>query len=467
MLFKNLNKFQNEIAIIDNNIKKKYKDLQNDIKRVCKNFEFKNRKLCFIIVENSYDFIQIYISLIKLDYVLVLLDSKVQSSLIKNLINFYKPNFIFFPKSYDLNYKKVNVITPNYLVYENNTFEHNFNKEIQLLLPTSGTTGSLKFVMLTKKNILKNTKDIISYLKLNKKNTTISNLPFHYSYGLSILNTHLSSGGKLIIFRDGIISNIFKNFFKNGQINCFYGVPENYEIIKRLNLNLKKTFKFFAIAGGKISKETLSYLINLADEYKITLFNMYGQTEASPRISFSSFKSFKDRKNIFTSGKTFGGGKVIIKNNNKKLKKNEIGKIYFHGKNVMLGYANSYKDLNNKRKNNYILDTGDIGFLDDNNNLNIVGRGDRYVKLDSERINLNDIEDILSSNFKNKYHIIYMNNKINILLEKKTSNGSEIEYLSSKMKIKKNYLRIYSNFRFSFLSNGKLDISKIKKDLSF
>lgn len=466
MLFKNLNKFQNEIAIVDDNIKKKYKDLEKDIKSVCKNFEIKKKKLCFIIVENSYDFIQIYISLIKLDYVLVILDSKVQSSFIKNLINFYKPNFIFFPKKYDLNYKKVKVITPNYLVYENSTFVHNFNKQIQLLLPTSGTTGSLKFVMLTKENMLKNTKDIISYLKLNKKDTTISNLPFHYSYGLSILNTHLSIGGKLIIFKDGIISNSFKNFFKNEQINCFYGVPENYEIIKRLNLNFKKSFKFFAIAGGKISKATLSYLINLAAEYKITLFNMYGQTEASPRISYSSFKSFKDKKNIFTSGKTFGGGKVIIKNNNKKLKKNEIGKIYFHGKNVMLGYANSYKDLSNKRQNNYILDTGDIGFLDDNNNLNIVGRADRYVKLDSERINLNDIEDMLSSNFKNKYHIVYMNNKINILLEEKNSNGSEIQYLSSKMKIKKNYLRIYSNFKFSFLSNGKLNISKIKKDLS-
>ena len=66
----------------------------------------------------------------------------------------------------------------------------------------------------------------------------------------------------------------------------------------------------------------------------------------------------------------------------------------------MLGYSNSYKDLNNKKKNNYILDTGDIGFLDDNNNLNILGRNDRYVKLDSERINLNDIEDILCAILK-------------------------------------------------------------------
>ena len=58
-----------------------------------------------------------------------------------------------------------------------------------------------------------------------------------------------------------------------------------------------------------------------------------------------------------------------------------------------------------------------------------------------------------------------MNNKINILTEK-NSNKSEIDYLNSKMKIKKNFLRIYNNFKFSFLSNGKLNISKIKKDLS-
>ena len=278
-----------------------------------------------------------------------MLDSKAHTSLIKNLIKSYKPNFIFFPKNYDLNYKKKKVITSNYFVSENNTFKHKINKEIQLLLPTSGTTGSLKFVMLTKKNIQKNTTDIINYLKLNKKSTTLTNLPFHYSYGLSVLNTHLSSGGKLIIFRDGIISNNFKDLFKYEKINCFYGVPENYEIIKRFNLNIRKNFKFFAIAGGKISKTTLSYLINLVEKSKSTLFNMYGQTEASPRISFSSFKSIKDKKNIFTSGKTFGGGKVIIKKDKMKLKKNQIGKIFLWEK-CYARLFKFYKDLNNKEK---------------------------------------------------------------------------------------------------------------------
>ena len=407
----------------------------------------------------------IYLSLIKLNYVVILFENNVEKSFVKKLIDDYKPNYLFIPANIKFYYKSTLKKIDNYLIYEISVFEHVFNKDVQLLLPTSGTTGSSKFVMLTKKNINKNTTDIINYLRLNKKSTTLTNLPFHYSYGLSVLNTHLSSGAKLIIFKDNIISKNFRNFFKNENINCFYGVPENYEILKRLNLSIKKTFNFFAIAGGKISKVTLSYLLSIADKYNVSIYNMYGQTEASPRISFSSYKNRKDKINIFTSGKSFSGGKIYIKKNDKKIKKNKIGKIFFSGKNVMLGYANSYKDLNYKRDNNYILDTGDIGFLDDNNNLNIVGRDDRYIKLDSERVNLDDIQDMLYLNFKYRYLVIYMNKKINILSEKKISRKSEIDFLNSKMKIKKNYLKIAHNMKFHYLSNGKLNISRIKKDL--
>ena len=86
----------------------------------------------------------------------------------------------------------------------------------------------------------------------------------------------------------------------------------------------------------------------------------------------------------------------------------------------MIGYAKSFKDLNNKRINKFLIETGDLGFLDENNNLNLSGRNDRYIKLDSERVNLNDIEDMLNAKFNNnKYLIIFLKNKINIISDKK------------------------------------------------
>ena len=467
MLFKNLSNFKKNLAIIDDEKIINYNDLIRDIKKLTHRLSGEKRSLCFLLAENTSDFVKIYISLLKLNYVIAIIDYRLSPKYLNKLINDYRPNFIFIPQNYKLtNKKKILFKYSNYLIIKNDAYLHKLNNELIMMLPTSGTTGSSKMVMISKDNIYKNTLNIIKYLRLNKNHITLANLPFHYSYGLSILNTHLSSGAKIILFKDSIISKKFKNLFLFEKINCFYGVPETYEILKKLDLNFGKYFKFFAIAGGKISKTTLEFLIKKADNFKINIFNMYGQTEASPRISFSKYKNKKDRLKIFTVGKPFGGGKIFIKNNEKILKKNIVGKIYFYGKNVMIGYAESFKDLNKKRTNKFLIETGDLGFIDDNNNLNLSGRKDRYIKLDSERIHLNDIEDMLKSNFKkNKYLIVYFNNKINLLSDKINSLDFEKEFLTSKLKIKKNYIKTFANFKFEYLTNGKLNYNKIEKKL--
>jgi long-chain acyl-CoA synthetase len=465
MLFKNLTKFKSQIAIIEDETVIKYSDLIADLQDVCKKID-KKKKLFFILTENSYDFIKLYISLIKLGNVVFLVDIKIDQAFLVKLVKDYKPNYLCVPKTYD--YKKKNNCfnIDSYEVIKISPYIHKFNSDLQLLLPTSGTTGSSKLVMLTKKNIYKNTADIIKYLKLNKDDKILTSLPFHYSYGLSILNTHLMSGGKIILFKGSMISKDFQNFFNKKKINCYYGVPENYEIIKRLNLKITKNFfKFFAIAGGKISKITLMKLLEIAEKFNFKIYNMYGQTEASPRISYSKYKKKRDRESIFTVGKAFGGGKIYIKKNGKILKKNEIGKIYYKGLNVMLGYAKSYKDFSKKRNNKFLIATGDLGFIDKNNNLNIVGRSDRYIKLDSERINLNQLEDLLREKFINNYYVVYMHNKLNIFSDDNKTLKMATKYLVKKTNIKRNYIKAFDNYDISYLSNGKVNHLKIKNYL--
>jgi len=467
MLFQNLNNFKKNIAIFNNKKKIYYNDLVKDVKELEKKLEDKNRNLCFLVAENSPTFIKLYISLVRLNYVIILIDVKINSDNLENLVNDYKPNLILIPKNYILRFKKKILFKySNYLILKHEKSLHKLNKELLIMLPTSGTTGSSKMVMLSKANIYKNSKDIIKYLGLKKYHIALANLPFHYSYGLSILNTHLMCGAKLFLQKNNIISKEFKNLFSKNKINCFYGVPETYEIFKRLDLKIQKSFKFFAIAGGKISKNSLKFLIKIADELKINIFNMYGQTEASPRISFSKYIDKRDLRKIYTVGRCFGGGKIFIKKNNRILKKNSVGNISYYGKNVMIGYAKSFKDLNNKRINNFLIETGDLGFLDENNNLNLSGRNDRYIKLDSERVNLNDVEDMLNAKFyNNKYLIIFLKNKINILSDKKSSLNFEEDYLISKLKIKRNYVNSLANFKFEYLSNGKLNYKNIEKKL--
>ena len=108
-------------------------------------------------------------------------------------------------------------------------------------MPTSGSMGSIKYVRITKKNIFNNTNSIISYLKLNKRDRSITSMPFCYSYMLSVVNSHLEIGASIFITNETIIqSNFWRHFLKN-KINNFNGVPYHYEILIKLGLK-KKNF---------------------------------------------------------------------------------------------------------------------------------------------------------------------------------------------------------------------------------
>ena len=106
------------------------------------------------------------------------------------------------------------------------------------------------------KNIEINTKDIIKSLKISKNHTTITTLPISYVYGLSIINTHLFSGAKIILNNTSIFQKKFWDFFSKYKINSFGGVPFSYEILTKINFFKKKTvlknLTYTTVAGGKL-----------------------------------------------------------------------------------------------------------------------------------------------------------------------------------------------------------------------
>ena len=124
-----------------------------------------------------------------------------------------------------------------------------------LLLSTSGSTGSTKFVKLSYENIFSNTKNISKYLKLTKKDRSISSLPLNYSYGLSVINTHLYKGGSIFVSERNVIDKKFWEIVNNFKISNLNGVPFFYEILSKIgfekfNLN---SIKFFTQAGGHLN----------------------------------------------------------------------------------------------------------------------------------------------------------------------------------------------------------------------
>jgi acyl-coenzyme A synthetase/AMP-(fatty) acid ligase len=130
---------------------------------------------------------------------------------------------------------------------------------------------------------------------------------------------------------------------------------------------------------------------------KIKFYVMYGQTEASPRMSYLNWKYVK--KKIGSIGKPIPGGKFCIYNDKNKIikKNNAVGELIYEGNNVMLGYAEKIEDLKKKNFNKNKLFTGDFAKRDKDGFYYIIGRKNRYLKMFGLRINLDEVEQQIKS----------------------------------------------------------------------
>ena len=424
-LFKNIERFKNKIALIGlSNEQYSYKKIVEKTKYI--NSKVEKRSVILIIAGNNVESIIGYVSFIRSNHLSILLDKSFKVEYAEEIIKKYKPNYIFSPKNYFLNKNKVYEVISlqSYVLMKTEFQKHKkINNKNLLLLSTSGTTQSPRFVRLSNLNLQNNTKNIINYLKINPNHNTITTMPIGYSYGLSIINTHLTSGSKIVMNNKTIFDRDFWNKVRKYKITSFGGVPQFYEQLIKLkfeNFNLKN-LKYLTQAGGELDKFFLKYFEKICKRKKIKFITMYGQTEASPRMSYLKWEKFS--KKFGSIGKPLNGSKFrIMKKNGKYIDKPfSIGELVYFGKNVCLGYARSFQDLKKGNENKGKLFTGDLAYKDDENYYYIAGRKNRISKIFGIRIDLDDIEKKLkNNNYKvkcipnNKYLKISIINDYNI-----------------------------------------------------
>ena len=446
-MFNNIFKFANKIAIEDDNYGKySYKEIFELSNQLKSNIE--ERNICLLICDNNLESIIGYLAFMNSNKIVtLLLDKSFNINFIYKIINTYKPNYIFAPKEIDFKSFIVKKKFKKYNLYTSTSKTKNKIEFINyLLLPTSGTTQSPKFVRLTKQNLVINSLRIIEELKIKKDHTVITTMPMGYSYGLSILNTHLLCGARIILNNYTLFEKFFWNKIKEKKITSFGGVPNFFEYLKKIKFENQdlSSIKYITQAGGKLDLNTANYLQKVCELNKIKFFKMYGQTEASPRISILQWKNFKKKGE--SVGKPLRGQDVILvdKNRNKIKKNNTIGEIYLKGANVCLGYANSIKDLSKKDINKKKLFTGDLAFKDNDGFIYIVGRNKRIIKFFGIRIDMDDIENFLRNN-KINCKCVMEDNKIKLLIDNLKSLSKSKSILSRYLRINKNYISVELN----------------------
>ena len=399
-----LNKFKNNTAVITESGQKiTYEELDAH----CQSLTDKigRRCLVFNLCRNETASLAGYTGFLNAKIVPLMLKADLDKDLLKSFIITYKPDYLHVPSDMAAAFTDSREIYKN-LGYRliktpyNNEFE--LHDELALLLTTSGSTGSPKLVRQSYKNIEANTKSIVKYLNIEETERAITTLPMNYTYGISIINTHLMTGACLILTEKGLMQKEFWQQFKENKATSFGGVPYTYEMLERLRffrMDLP-SLKYLTQAGGKLSPDLHEKFAKWAIENDKKFIVMYGQTEATARMAYLPCE--KSLEKYGSMGIAIPGGKFsLIDENGEEITTPEtVGELVYEGDNVTLGYAQCGEDLKKGDERGGRLVTGDMAKFDKDGFFYIAGRKKRFLKIYGNRVNLDETERLIKSNFK-------------------------------------------------------------------
>jgi acyl-CoA synthetase (AMP-forming)/AMP-acid ligase II len=275
--------------------------------------------------------------------------------------------------------------------------DQTLHPDLALLLTTSGSTGSPKLVRLTARNLNANATAIATYLELGPGERAVQSLPMHYSYGLSVLNSHLVAGGTVVLTPHSFLRPEFWRDADEQGATSFAGVPYMYETLHRLRFEPARhpTLRTFTQAGGALRRELIAHFHARTAEAGARFVVMYGQTEATARISFVPPGRLGDK--IGSIGVPIPGGRLRLE----PLDGIEgfADQLVYEGDNVMMGYADSPEDLALGDVQQGVLRTGDLATMDEDGYFTLAGRLKRFAKLFGRRVSLEDVERELESAF--------------------------------------------------------------------
>ncbi|SDZ54016.1 Acyl-CoA synthetase (AMP-forming)/AMP-acid ligase II [Jannaschia faecimaris] len=334
------------------------------------------RGICRITAEPSVDFVSIYLAALQSGCPVVLeaqLDREDESK-------------AGLPCLYELDRKSGRVVAN-----EANK-GHAFHTELKLLLSTSGSTGAKKFVRLSAENLTANSISIVQYLDIRPDDRAPTSLPLNYSYGLSILNSHLQAGASLLLIEEPVTSYALWEAFDKYACTSFSGVPQTFRILERSGQLFREraALRYVTQAGGKLDAEEVKRWVAAGQRSGWDFLVMYGQTEASPRMSYLPANLSAD--NPSSIGVAIPNGKLWVSGPDEApLPAGEEGELVYEGPNVMMGYATCIEDLA-KPSGPQKLKTGDIGYFDEQGLFYITGRSARFLKLSGKRVSLDEVE---------------------------------------------------------------------------
>lgn len=373
--------------------------LAEDVLGLAQTLSKRRPGLIFVFTGNNYASIAVYLAALEAARPVALFDARLDPEFKERLIERYQPELVFQPGRegfFKPPLASIESLGPGYnawaLAQPGGAEPH---PDLALLLSTSGSTGSPKLVRLSRANLESNAQAIVQALSLNEGERPLTSLPIHYSYGLSVLNSHLVAGAGVVLTDEGLMSRGLWDTFRERECTSLAAVPFGYQVLDRigfLDFDLP-TLKTMTQAGGRLGEKLAARFHEGLAGRGVELRIMYGQTEATARIAVMPSGALPEK--LGAAGRVVQGGRLSIETERGETTRPGVsGQVIYRGPNVMLGYAQRRQDLARGDENQGRLATGDLGLLDEDGFLHLTGRIKRIAKVFGLRVNLDEMEEL-------------------------------------------------------------------------
>jgi acyl-CoA synthetase (AMP-forming)/AMP-acid ligase II len=264
-----------------------------------------------------------------------------------------------------------------------------------LVLYTSGSTGQPRGVVQTFKNIDANSRSIVQYLGLGADDRALLVLPLYYCYGRSVLQTHLLAGGSLFLDHRFTFPRVVLEALGSEGCTGFAGVPMTFEIIRRQvdvsTLSLPR-LRYLTQAGGAMAPETVDWVRQAFAPAR--LFVMYGQTEATARLSYLPPERGVEKRG--SMGIPIPGVELrVVDDAARELPRGETGHLVARGDNVTLGYLGEPEETAAILHDGWLW-TGDLASQDGDGFFHHRGRSKEILKIGGHRVSPIEIEHVVA-----------------------------------------------------------------------
>ncbi|MGA2156846.1 MAG: AMP-binding protein [Bryobacteraceae bacterium] len=271
-------------------------------------------------------------------------------------------------------------------------------RDLAVLAFTSGSTGTPKAVMVTHRNIRCNTEDIIRYMRLTERDRVMAVLPLSYCFGASLLHTHLRAGASVVLASSFMFPEKILDEMEARGCTGFAGVPSTYQILLRKTNFSRRRFpalQWLQQAGGKLPASVIAEVV--AAQPDARLYVMYGQTEATARLSYLEPSMLAAKRGSIGMGLASTRLEVLNQDGVPVAAgSEEVGEIVASGPNISPGYWNSPEETARFFRNGRLY-TGDLARVDRDGFLYIVDRARDFIKSAGNRISPQEIEEVIAS----------------------------------------------------------------------